>query len=179
MAEIQTANTIHFDRETVYTTFREKLSELSPYLPDIREIELESYDEIDDSTTKIVRIWKAAADEIPSLLSKFIDPDKLQWTDYATWRRNRWECDWEMEVNFLTDAIACHGTNRFIEKNGATEIAIDGQLEVDTSKIKGVPSFLGGKVESAIENFVVRLITPNLDDVCRGLEEYLEDNKAS
>ena len=174
MANIHTEDLINHDRELVYTTFREDLKELLPHLPDIEDIEVKSYDRVDDDTVEIVNVWSAKEEEIPKLAQRFIDPDMLQWTDHATWHDDRYECDWRMEVNFLKDAIDAQGTNQFVEKGDKARIIIDGEIEVDASEIPGVPSLMAGKVGDIIENFVVKLIEPNLSDVNRGLEKYLD-----
>jgi carbon monoxide dehydrogenase subunit G len=173
MAKISVNDTVAYPRELVFHTFREDLEKLDDYLPDIESITTKSREDIDDNTTKIVRVWKARDEDIPKLASKFIKPEMLQWTDHATWREDEWTCKWEMEVGFLTDAITAKGTNRYIDKGDKVEIIIDGTLEVDAKQIPGVPGLLAGKVGSAVEGFVVKMITPNLKDVNRGVERYL------
>lgn len=174
MAKISTNDKVDYPREKVFETFREDLEELVPYLPDIKSIEQTKYERIDDTTVKVVRVWSAKDEDVPSLAQKFIKPEMLKWTDTAIWHQDTWTCDWSMEVGFLPDAISAEGTNRYIDRDGATAIEISGDLEVDGKHIPGVPRLLAGKVGSAVEKFVVKLITPNLTDVNRGLEKYLE-----
>lgn len=175
MADIDIKDTVAHDRETVFSTFRDELTELIPHLPDVKDIEVKDREDVDDSTVKVTNLWKAEPEEIPRLARSFIKPEMLKWTDYATWRQDDWECDWVMEVGFLSDAVTCEGTTRYVDKgDGETEVIIKGKLEVDAAQIPGVPRFGAGKIGSAVENFVVRLITPNLTNVNRGLESYLE-----
>ncbi len=175
MADIKITDTVAYDRETVFTTFRDHLQELIPHLPDIKDIQLKDRKEVDDDTTKVVNLWKAQSEEVPKLARSFIKPEMLEWTDYATWRKDAWECDWRMEVGFLSDAVTCKGVNKYREVGeGKTEITIQGVLNVDASKVPGVPRLGAGKIGSVIENFVVKLITPNLTNVNRGLESYLK-----
>ncbi len=177
MAKISVTDSVTYPRELVFNTFRDKLDELDDFLPDIKSITTESRDDIDDDTTKIVRLWKARDEEVPKIARKFIKPEMLQWTDTATWHMDEWTCDWEMEVGFLTDAITARGTNRYIDKGDRVEIIIDGVLEVDAKQIPGVPGMLAGRVGKAVEGFVVKMITPNLKDVNRGMEKYLAANE--
>jgi hypothetical protein len=174
MARIDIRDHVKFDRTTVYETFRDKLAELQPYLPTIKEIDVDSYDRLDDTTVKIVNIWHASDGEIPTLASKFIKPEMLQWTDRATWFDDQHLCNWDMEVGFLKEAISCSGTTRYIEKGNGTEVHIEGQLKVDASKIPGVPRLVASKVGDAVEAFVIKMITPNMKEVNRGCERYLE-----
>lgn len=177
MAKISVTDTVSYPRELVYNTFRDDLDELDDYLPDIKSITTEKREEIDENTTKIDRVWKARDEEIPKLAKKFIKPEMLQWTDRATWHQDEWTCDWDMEVGFLSDAITARGTNTYIDKGDEVEIVIDGVLEVDAKKIPGVPGMLAGRVGKAVESFVVKMITPNLKDVNRGVEKYLAANE--
>ena len=175
MAKIDIKDTVAHDRQTVFSTFRDELTELIPHLPDVKNIEVKEREEADESTVKVTNLWEAEPEEIPRLARAFIKPEMLKWTDFATWRQDEWECDWEMEVGFLSDAVTCKGTTRYVEKGeGETEVVITGELEVDAAKIPGVPRLGAGRIGSAVENFVVRLITPNLTNINRGLESYLE-----
>ncbi|AWV90500.1 DUF2505 family protein [Bradymonas sediminis] len=172
MAKISVQDSVSSPRDVVFATFRDKLDELDEFLPDIESIVTESREDLDDGRTRIVRVWRARPEEIPSAARKFIKPEMLQWTDTATWNPNDFSCEWEMEVGFLTDAITAKGVNRYSEDGDSTGIVIDGVLGVDASKIPGVPRLIAGKVGSAVEKFVVKMITPNLKDVNRGIEKY-------
>lgn len=174
MAKIAITDTVAFDQTTVYETFRDHLVDLLPYLPDIQSITVTSSERPNAHTLKVVNLWKAAAKEIPTAAKAFIKPEMLQWTDYATWNDQTQSCDWNMEVGFLKDAVRCSGTTRYVAKGEKqTEITITGNLELDASKIPGIPRLLAGSVGDAVEKFVVKLITPNLTQVNRGLEKYL------
>ncbi|TXD37224.1 hypothetical protein FRC96_04920 [Lujinxingia vulgaris] len=176
MSKIHIVDEVAYDRDKVYETFRDHMVELVPYLPDIQKIEVRDRQEIDASTLKVVNFWKANADEVPKLAQKFIKPEMLEWTDYATWHMDSFKVDWVMEVGFLSEAVTCKGTTSYVQKGeGRTEVVIDGELTVDAKKIPGVPRLGAGAIGSAVESFVVRLITPNLTQANRGLERYLAD----
>lgn len=174
MAKIDIRDTISHERDTIYEIFRDKLVELRPFLPTVKDIIQESY-ERDGDTVNIVNTWVAADEDIPSVAQKFIKPEMLRWTDRATWHDDENSCDWDMEVGFLKEAISCAGKTYYREKNGKTEVHITGDLQVDAKKIPGVPKLLAGKVGDAVEKFVVKMITPNLKEVNRGAEKYLAE----
>lgn len=175
MARLNIEDEVGFERRKVFETFRDDLLEFLDYLPNIENIEVQSYERVDEDTVEIVNLWEAAEKDVPAMARRFVDSEMLKWTDYATWREDEWVCDWEMEVNFLADAIDCTGQTRYLEADdGTTTIQIDGDLEVDASEIPGVPRLVANKVGDTVENFVVKLIEPNLSDVNRGLERYLE-----
>lgn len=175
MAKISIKDEVKHDRDVVFSTFRDELTKLLPYLPDVKDIEVKSRDDVDDKTVKVVNLWKADSNEVPRLAQAFIKPEMLEWIDRATWNQDKWSCDWVMEVGFLSDAVTCKGTTKYLEKGeGKTEVVIEGELNVDARKIPGVPRLGAGKIGDVIESFVVRLITPNLTQVNRGLEQYLK-----
>lgn len=175
MAKIDIRDDIDYSLDRVYEAFRDDLKELATYLPDISDIIVEKHERVDDDTTKVINIWKASAEEIPKIAASFISPDKLQWTDHATWHDGETYCDWEMEVGFFPEAVSCKGTTRYTKKGNITQVHISGDLQVDAKKIPGVPRLLAGKLGDAVEKFVVKMITPNLKATNRGMEQYLAD----
>ena len=172
MARIDITDSIAYERDTVYEVFRDKMSDVKEYLPTVKDIIQESY-ERDGETVHIVNTWIAADEDIPAVASKFIKPEMLQWKDTATWHDDEFSVDWDMEVGFMSDAIACNGTTYYRKNGSKTEVNITGDLRVDAAKIPGVPRLLAGKVGSAVEAFVVKMITPNLKEANRGVEKYL------
>lgn len=175
MAAINIKDEVAHSRETVFLTFRDSLVELLPHLPDVKNIEVKKREEVSDDVVKVVNYWKADAEEVPRLAQAFIKPEMLEWTDFATWDKGKWTCDWNMEVGFLKEAVTCKGKTTYIDKGGKTEVVISGELTVDARKIPGVPRIGAGKIGEVIEGFVVRMITPNLTQVNRGLERYLAE----
>ena len=172
MARIDITDSIEYDRETVYEVFRDKMGEVKQYLPTVKDIVQESC-ERDGDTVHIVNLWIAADEDIPAIAQKFIKPEMLQWIDTATWHDDEHSVDWDMEVGFMSEAISCSGTTYYRTNGDYTEVNITGDLRVDAKKIPGVPRLLAGKVGSAVEAFVVKMITPNLKEANRGVEKYL------
>lgn len=177
MAKIDIRDTISYDLTSVYETFRDHLKALAQYLPNVSEIIVEKHERTDADTTKVVNIWKASGEEIPKIAASFISPDKLQWTDFATWHDGETYCDWEMEVGFFPEAVSCKGTTRYSKDGDKTQVHISGELKVDAKKIPGVPKLLAGKIGDAVEAFAVKMVTPNLKEVNRGAEKYLASKR--
>ena len=177
MAKIDIKDEVAHGREKVFKTFRDDLQALIPHLPDVKDIKVKDRKDIDDTTVQVVNLWKAEAEEIPRIARPFIKPEMLEWTDTATWREDQWECEWVIKVGFLSDAVSCKGKTRYLAKgDDKTEVTITGNLDVDAREIPGVPRIGAGKIGDVIEGFVVRLITPNLTNINRGLERYLKDS---
>lgn len=170
MAKIDITDRITYSLDEVYPTFRDKLKELLPYLPNIREIEVTKHERVNDSTVSVVNIWKAKNKDIPAAVEKMVPPEKLQWTDHAVWHDDTTSCDWRMEMSFLTEAISCKGTTTYKAEGDKTVVHILGEFKLDGSKLP----FLMRPFVGAVEEFVVKLIRPNLTEVNRGMEQYLK-----
>ena len=166
---------IHFPREKVWATYRDRLAELLPYLPNIRGIEVKERKE-EGRVVKLVNVWRGGG-EAPAIARAFLSESALSWTDRATWREDAWECDWQTETHAFTDAVKSAGVNRFLEVPGGTRLEIRGDLTIDAAKIKGVPRLLAGKVGSTVEEFLVKTISRNLTDVSKGVERWLRDHE--
>jgi nitrogen fixation protein len=172
--EIQVNDVIKHPLDRVFSTYRDALSELAVYLPNIERIEVLEREELAGGDLRLLNLWKAAGAEIPTALRAFVKPEMLQWRDFAVWHTSEHACSWRTEIGFMKEAIHVEGRNTFEQDaQGHTRILIRGQIRVDASKIPGVPRLLAGSVGPGVERFVVNMITPNLKEVNRGLERYL------
>lgn len=172
--KIESTDIIPYPRDLVYETLRDKLVEMVPYLPNIETIEEREREDLGDGSIRLLNWWKAKSD-VPKVARAIIKPDMLHWKDHATWHQKSWTCDWRLETNFFTDRVHCQGTNTYTEAgDGKTKLEIRGNLEIDAKNIKGVPRLMAGTVGSAIEKFVVGLITPNFKTLNEGLVKYLD-----
>ncbi len=172
MAKIDIRDDIKYPLAKVYSTFRDDLARTADYLPNIESIEVEKRERVDDDTMEIVNVWKASGTEVPKLASSFIKPEMLKWTDYATWHDGETYCEWKLVLGFLPDAVSCSGSTRYTAKGDKTQVHISGELKVDASKL-GVPRLMSGKISKVVEEFVVKMVTPNLKATNRAVEEQL------
>jgi hypothetical protein len=168
---------ISFPRETVFKTYRDRLPELVPHLPNIKRITVEKRE--DDAggragISKLVNLWEAKG-EVPRVAQSIIKPENLAWIDYAEWNLNDWTCEWRIQTKMFTDNVKCGGKNRYIVVDDKmTMLEIRGSLDVDLKGVPGVPKFLAGTVAPVVEKFIVALLTPNLLSVAKGLEAFLK-----
>lgn len=170
---------IHFPRDLVFETYRDKLPELDAYLPNIESITVERRTVRDDGCIELVNRWQAARSEVPAVIRPFIKPELLQWHDYATWDSKEHVCRWRTELVVFHGAITSEGINyyRVIDEN-TMEVHLTGTIQVDATKIPGVPRLMAGKVASAVESGVLKVTEPNLLGVNRGLEQYIAERNA-
>lgn len=162
---------IDFPRELVFRTYRDRLTELVPHLPNIRLITVES--RVDEGDiVRLLNRWEANAD-VPKVARSVVKPDMMVWLDHAVWNESAWECDWRIEHATFADQVKCGGRNRYLEEGGRTKIEIRGELSVDAARIPGVPRMLAGTVAPVIERFIVQTIRPNLVSTADGVQAFL------
>jgi hypothetical protein len=172
--EIRADGHIPFPRDVVFKAYRDDLTKLLAYLPNVRNIELKSRKE-DGSRTETVMVWHGGG-EIPGAIRAVLSDGMLSWTDYATWDADALKCDWRSETHAMTEAVHSRGTNVFLEDGpGKTVLQLRGTFEIDPKKIRGLPGFLATKVGKAVEEFLGGKIEPNLIETAKGLTQYLRD----
>lgn len=174
---IRTDAWVPFPRALVYSTYRDRLLELVPYMPNIRQIELKTRQE-NGSQVEMVNEWHGGG-EIPAAARAILDESMLSWTEQALWDESLYTTDWRIQTHAFTDAVSCTGKNRFIDQPNGTLIQSRGELSIDPSKIREVPQFLAGMVGKVVEDFLGKKIEPNLQQMSEGVRRYLEQQTSS
>jgi hypothetical protein len=169
---ISTNTRIPFPRSLVYATYRDKLIELIPYMPNVRSIKVKSRRQ-EDGQVVSVNEWHGGGD-IPIAARAIISEDMLSWDEYNTWNESEFTLLWRIETHAFTEAVNCTGKNRFIEDGKTTVIESRGELMIDPKKLKGVPHFLSGQIARVVEDFLGSKIQPNLLQMSDGVRRYLE-----
>jgi len=171
--ELRADAKIPFPRPIVFAAYRDHLLDLLPYLPNVRGIEVKTREE-KDGKVKMLNVWSGGGD-IPAAARAFVSEKMLTWDDDATWNESDFTCEWIIKTHAFTEAVDCHGKNRFVEDGeGKTILEIRGTIAIDAKKITGVPGFLAGKVGKTVEDLLVSKIQPNLISTAEGLGKYLE-----
>lgn len=171
--EIKSESRIPYPRPVVYRAYRDHLSEVAAYIPDIREIVVHKRLE-DGAVVRLHNEWISQT-EVPAFAQRFLKPEMLRWDDYATWDEAAWACDWRIKTRVFTDAVTCGGRNTFVEDGpNATRVVLGGDLQIALKEIPGVPSFLASTLAPQVEKFIVSLITPNLQKVNGSLGQFLD-----
>lgn len=169
------ANTqIPFPRSLVYATYRDKLVELVPYMPNVRDIEVKSRSEV-GSNIYTVNEWHGGS-EIPAAAKVILSENMLSWTEYNTWDQALLTVEWRIETHAFTKAVKCFGKNRFLSDGNTTIIESRGELAIDPKQINGVPFFLTSTIANVVEDFLGKNIQPNLLAMSAGVRQYLEQN---
>lgn len=159
-------------RKAVFEVYRDDLPDLVPDLPSVRGIDVKSRKEEGDRV-EMVNVWHGGGD-IPSAIRAFLSESMLSWTDYALWDASDFSCAWRSESHSFKDAVHSRGKNLFVELGpNRTAIRIGGSIDVDGTKVPGVPKLLAGKAGGLIEKFLVKQIQDNLKEVAAGVDRYL------
>ncbi|MFN7135537.1 MAG: hypothetical protein ACK4N5_25925, partial [Myxococcales bacterium] len=157
--ELKAQTRLDFPRDLVFRTYRDKLPELTAYLPNVSSIVVK--DRRDDGPrTKLVNLWTAKT-EIPAAAQKFVKPEMLMWHDHAEWDETGWVCHWRIETLAFTEAVECRGRTVYTAVGDRTDLDISADLVLHLDKAK-VPRLLAGTVKPVIERIVVSNLKPNL-----------------
>lgn len=166
---------IPFPRPLVYATYRDKLVELVPYLPNVQRIDVLSR-RLEGGVIHFENEWHGGG-EIPTVARAVISEAMLSWTDFATWNESEFTTNWHIKTHAFTEAVRCTGVHRFKEADSGTVIESRGELVIDSKQIKGVPQLIAGMVGRTVEDFLSQKIAPNLLQVGEGVRQYLEQSQ--
>ena len=172
---IHVIDELPYERELVFSTHRDRLRELVPYLRGVDRIDV-SERQIDGSVVRFENVWYGTSNDVPAVIRPILKPELLRWIDRAAWDQDAWRCDWEIELTALPDAVTARGTSRFRDEGAETVVEITGEFSINPDRIPGVPAFAARRAQPTIERFVVGLLEPNLTEANRAVEQYIEDH---
>ncbi len=176
---------MHFEKEdkishpasVVLDTMIDRMEAIAPFLPNVERIDTLEKKRRRNGRIFIVRRWQGVGDSIPRALRPFVSKDWLAWIDTALWVPHEFKVEWTLSTK-LGHLYECSGTNYFEPYPRAeatsTRIRVTGDLQVYPDRLPGIPRILGARLAPAVESFVVALITPNLTEVAKGLQLYLD-----
>jgi nitrogen fixation protein len=160
--------------DAVWTTIRDRMTELVPMLEEVASIIVVDRNSDADGTVRLVNEWRVRL-SIPTALGSLVKPEMLGWTDRAEWRESTHECCWAVEPFFLPQAVRCAGTTLYEPAIGGrgTRITFAGTLDVDRMKLGAVPVSLGIPVSAALETIVTTAIPKSFRKTTDAVEKLL------
>ena len=170
--KIHSESRIHHPVEAVYLAYRDRLPEIARYIPDIKEIRVESREDTDDGC-RLHNLW-ISDKELPAVVRGVVKPEMMRWDDYAEWHDSERYVAWRLVIPTFKDQVRCEGRNTFHVDGAGARVVLTGNLEIKLERVPGVPAFMARRVAPMIEEFIVKLITPNLERVNQSLETYLD-----
>ena len=171
--KIHSESRIHHPIERVYQVYRDRLPEIAPYIPDIARIEVRSRVE-GPHGPKLLNEWFASP-AIPKIAQGIVTDDMKRWLDHAEWHDAEQYVAWTLELPAFGEQVLCTGRNSFYPDGKGTRVVLTGDLQIKVNRIPGVPRIMLGKIIPKVEEFVVKLITPNLERVNSSLERFIDD----
>lgn len=169
--KINSESLIRHSQQAVYIAYRDRLSEVAAYIPDIKEIRVVSREQTNTGVT-LHNLWRADR-EIPRVVQSFVKPHMLQWNDYARWHDAEAYCEWRLEIPAFPNNVTCSGRNTFYADGNNTRVVLTGNLEINPD-FPGMPRLIARRIAPQIEKFIVMLITPNLKKVNESLGAFLD-----
>lgn len=164
-------------RPRVFATYRDRLTDLLEFLPNIRAITILSRvdrgDEVD-----IVNDWVAGGD-IPAAARSILSESMLRWTDHVTWFERDYRVAWRTDIHAFPGAVKTAGQNRFVEVPEGTRFEMRGDFTVDATKVPGVPRLLAKSAGAAVEKVMVAQISRNTVELARGVGRLIEKQPAA
>lgn len=169
--EIVADAVLAFPRPRVFATYRDRLVDLVPHLPNIRSITVTK--RVDrGSEVDLVNEWVGGGD-IPAVARSVLSESMLRWTDHATWFEGDFHVEWRTDIHAFPGAVKSEGKNRFFETPDGTRLEVRGHFTIDGAKIPGVPKIFAKSVASTVEKVMVSQIAKNTAETARGLAKLL------
>ena len=166
-----------FDRALVFETYRDRLADLVPYLPNIQAIRVVSREDR-EAQTDFVNEWVGGGD-IPKVVRGVLKESMLRWTDYATWHATDFTVIWRTDVHAFPGAVASAGKNAYVPLAAGTRLEIRGELTIDAGKVPGVPRLLQRTVAETAEKIIVGSVQTNLVEIAKGVRQLLEKERGT
>jgi hypothetical protein len=172
--QLQHTDVIDAPLEQVYAIVKDKLPEVVPFLPNIKQIKVLEYKKKDDGKTYVTNQWYAEA-SVPALVQKFLSEDLFSWKDIAVWDDSKYEVEYSLESLVGKDIYTATGRNVFKAcGEGKTELTLTCQIEIYPERIPGVPKLIARKVQPVVEQLIEKMLGPNLTSLGDGIRSYLK-----
>ncbi|MCB1152095.1 MAG: DUF2505 family protein [Deltaproteobacteria bacterium] len=165
---------LKYPRDIVYPVFRNESIRLADYLPNIALIEEIERHEHEEGVSFILK-WHARA-KLPGPAAKLIPENAMTWVDKATYFDATHSVNYELTFPMLGEAVRVHGTNRFEAVGDKTRVTVSGTIEADINKIPFAPKMVLKRVVPLVQDFAAKQTEPNLIEMNRGIEKYLEES---
>lgn len=174
MVKFKFDQVIRHPRPLVFETYRDKLPELVPYLPNCDRIDVLERQQLEDGRIKLKNHWFGNV-KVPRAARRFVKEELMSWYDHATWDPEAFTVDWIFELLVFTEAATCAGKNFFeVVDAGTTRYVLTGELNLDLDRMPFVPRMFRG-LAPRIEQWLINGVQPNLQSIGAAVGQYLDD----
>ena len=176
MKPFNSVSIVKYPVEQVWTTIRDRLPELVPYMEDVEKITLLQREDRQDGIVSLDNLWQSNP-RLPMLQSLHLDPDLFAWTDRAEWDSQNHTCRWRIEPRLLPDQVQCSGVARYEAALGGrgTRVTFEGQLGVSAQSLPGMP-YVDASLLKGVELLASSLIPKNLRKMTEAVGSFLDQN---
>jgi len=159
----------------VFATIRDALPEILPLLPSVESVERERAEAEGAARVHIVQVWQADIRDVPAVARPFVNREYLRWRDVAVWDEPSLTCTWEFHTMHFDRLYECRGVNYFEAVSpDLTRLRLTGSIDVHPERVPGVPRLLARSIRPRIEAFLVGHAEPNLRELPRAVQSYLD-----
>ncbi|MBN2361754.1 MAG: hypothetical protein JXR83_20040 [Deltaproteobacteria bacterium] len=176
MVQFRFDQIINHPQQQVFETYRDRLPELVPYLPNLDRIEVLERTDQGAGIVKLKNLWCGNV-RIPKAARPFVKEELMSWFDYATWDAHRYSVDWVFELRVFTEAASCSGHNTFeVLDDQRTRYRLTGELLIDLGKMPFVPRVFR-PLAPRVEKWLIDGVQPNLESIGAAVGKFLDDMK--
>lgn len=172
--EFKVIEHIKHPTEAVYLTYRDRLDDLVPYLPNVDHIDTMERED-NEQGPRLLNKWNVSG-ALPRTVRPFFKESTLSYLDHAQWNDAENLVNWRLEIGVFPEAVSCGGVNYFRpgSQPDTTDVVLTGDLSVDLARVKGVPRLLR-RLAPTVERFVLERIKPNLSSVTHAVARFLDE----
>ena len=176
MKPFNSISIVKFPLDLVWTTIRDRLPELVPYMEDMEKITQIKREDQPEGIVRLDNLWQANP-KLPMLQSLQLKPEMFAWIDRAEWREKSHECHWQIESQYLPDSLECRGLARYEPAIGGrgTRVTFEGQLVISTNNLPGL-AVLDGTLMKGFESLASSLIPKNMRKLTEAVGIFLDQN---
>jgi len=165
---------INHPRQLVFETYRDRLPELVPYLPNLDRIEVVERSDPGDGSVKLKNLWCGNV-KIPKAARPFVKEELMSWYDHASWNPRQYTVDWVFELRVFAEAASCSGHNSFEDLDGKrTRYLLTGELLIDLGKMPFIPRIFR-PLAPRVEQWLINNVQPNLESIGAAVGQFLDD----
>ena len=159
----------------VYPVMRDNMVDVVPYLPNVESIDVVEREENGEGKLRLLNRWQGKSGAIPRLVRRFVTAEMRVWEDDANWFDAEHKVEWTFFTKSFDGLYECSGVNSFhVEDEHTTRVVIQGTLDVYPERLKAVPKVLARKARPKVEQFLIKMITPNLAELPQAVQTYLD-----
>lgn len=148
--------------------------EYEKFAPNVTRVDVLSREKLDDEREKItVNVFADAA--LPPIARVFGQPTDMAWKEYYWVDLEKMVVDWKVETPVFTEYVDCRGTSSCRDtQGGGSELVINGDFEIRTPRIPGVPTPIVKTAIGVVEPFVGKMVTLNLKKYFENVRKHME-----